>query len=508
MTRRRQVLSAITVAVALATLATTGSTAPSGALFTARTANGTAGVSAAPDWTPPSVSLTPPPAVVRGTISLTVSASDAESGVANVAVDGTPTGAGAWTALCAMPSAPWSCTIDTATYPDGVYDLRATAVDGAGYSASSTVPGIRIDNTAPSATLTLPTAPLAGSVPAGVSLVETGSGLSAVELQRAPTGTSAWTTTACAAAAETTCQIDTTSIPDAVYDFRVRATDVAGNVGLSNVVTREIRNRISVVAMQDPGPYIRGTTTFTATASSNVGVTSVRIQRSTSSTGPWTDICTDAIAPFSCTLNSNTIPDGDTWFRAVMVDGAGVTNTSTVIGPRTVDNSPVRGIDIQAIGTGNYLLGNGDVFLYTYSQLIQPDSLIAGWDGSSRNIIVRAHNSRRGERPTDYFEVYTDNSWSTPVQVGQVEFGTDVMSYFPTTLTFNGTITMETTTLDGRPVTVVRLTLGNWRGVGVATPVFGGHQMIWHPSNLTRDHWNIATSPTATYETGPLDNDV
>lgn len=508
MTGRRRFLGAMTVVVALATLATVGTSAPSGAVFTARTLNGNGAVSAAPDWTPPSVSLDRPPAVVRGTIGLTASAWDGESGVANVAVTGSPTGAGAWAAVCTMPVAPWSCSVNTASHPDGVYDLRATAVDGAGYSASSTVSGIRIDNTSPSAALTLPISPLTGTVTAGVSLVELGSGLATVELQLAPAGTTAWTSTACTTAATSTCQVSTTSIPDGVYDFRIRATDVAGNVGISTVVTREVRNRVSVVAMQDPGSYIRGTTTFTATASSNVGVTSVRIQRSPSAAGPWTDLCIDASAPYSCTSSSNTIPDGNTWFRAVMVDGAGVTNTSTVIGPRVVDNSPVRGIDIQAIGTGNALLGSGDVFLYTYSQVVQPGSLIPGWNGSSRDIIVRAFNNNRGGRPTDYFELFTDNSWSTRVQVGQVEFGTDVMSALSDDLTFNGTIALETTTIDGHPVTVVRLSVGGWRGAGIASIVTGGHQMIWHPSNLARDIWNIGTVTTATYETGPLDSDV
>jgi hypothetical protein len=309
-------------------------------------------------------------------------------------------------------------------------------------------------------------------------------------------------------AAATTCQLNTAQVSDAVYDFALRATDVAGNVGQSAVVTREVKNRIGAVALQDPGASLRGSATFTATASSNLGVTSVRMQRAPSPDGAWTDICSDGAAPFSCAVNSTTIPDGANYFRAVMVDGGGFTTTSTVIGPRTVDNSPVRAVDIQAAGNRNALFGNGDVFFYTYSQLLAPGSLLNGWDGSSRNVVVRVRNNRVTGRASDHFEIYTDNSWTTQVGVGTVEMGADVMSAFSDDMTFNGTIVMETVTVDGRPVTRVRLDVGSWRLAGIATAVLGNHQMVWYPMSATRDLFDIGTATTPASESGVADSDL
>src|SRR5262249_4172359 len=98
------------------------------------------------DNTNPVVSLTSPGDDVRATVALTANASDSGSGMAAVAYQYSPAGQNDWHATPAL----WSTTgID-----DGLYDLRARATDNAGNTAtSSTVAGVRVDNTPPSATM-------------------------------------------------------------------------------------------------------------------------------------------------------------------------------------------------------------------------------------------------------------------------------------------------------------------------------------------------------------------
>ena len=56
-------------------------------------------------------------------------------------------------------------TLDTPALADGLYDLRAVAVDNAGNSAAATpIPNVRIDNTAPRTTDDAPSDVQAGGV--------------------------------------------------------------------------------------------------------------------------------------------------------------------------------------------------------------------------------------------------------------------------------------------------------------------------------------------------------
>src|SRR5581483_100539 len=125
-----------------------------------------------------------------------------------------PSGQNTW----AETSALW----DTTAYSDGLYDLRVMATDNAGNSATSApLTGVRVDNTAPSVTVTNPGALLTGTVTLGSTSSDAGSGIAGIQYQYSQTGQDQWQTTSGS--------FDTTAVADGVFDLHAVATDNAGN---------------------------------------------------------------------------------------------------------------------------------------------------------------------------------------------------------------------------------------------------------------------------------------
>src|SRR3954451_9776214 len=92
---------------------------------------------------PPAVAVTAPAAgTVSGTIALAADASDA-SGIASVqfAVDGTAVGP-------KLTSTPYTTTLDTTTLANGPHAVVATAVSGAGVSATSAAVTVTVSKAA------------------------------------------------------------------------------------------------------------------------------------------------------------------------------------------------------------------------------------------------------------------------------------------------------------------------------------------------------------------------
>src|SRR5439155_1134869 len=100
------------------------------------------------DATAPSVTLVDPGALLRDVVNL--AASTQSVAVASVAFDRRPSGGGSWTRIQLDATRPWGAAFDTKGVADGLYELRAQALDSTGHVlASHSRDGIRIDNTAP-----------------------------------------------------------------------------------------------------------------------------------------------------------------------------------------------------------------------------------------------------------------------------------------------------------------------------------------------------------------------
>lgn len=579
-----------------------GAPAFSTAAFTARTSNAASTVSAAADWTPPTVAIADPGSPVTGTVALSATASDGESLIANVVIQYQLPDAAAWTTVCTDTTAPYSCAWSTAGLADGSYDVRAVATDAAGYSTASapartlvannvlvilaapadvvrgTVPlsasivnggtasysvrieyapagtttwktlctasaspytcswvttgyandfsdlravatsggttytsavvaDILVDNLAPVATMIDPGSPLSGFVTFAATATDAHSGVAQVVIQSAPTGSATWTSRCTLAAAPYSCRIDTAALADGGYSFRAVVTDAAGNTTTTAMIAnRVVDNTVSSVSVVDPGAYLQGSVTVSASASSTAGIASVTIQRAPAGTTTWTDICADASSPYSCVWSTTTVTDGAYDLRAVLVDGAGRTTISTTVAARQVDNTPLRGYDVQAVnGAAVGKLDAGDTLTLTYNDAVSLSTITSGWTGSALpvNVRIRDGNLLGLGNAGDTLDVLRAGG---TVNLGSVALKSDFVKSSKTA-TFTATMTASTAVVNGRTVTVVTLRLGTLAsGGGLRTPNLAVG-MVWTPSSAVTDALGNRSSTAPTTELGVADRD-
>lgn len=332
MTARSRYLLVASLALAALWFALPGFT---GATFTGQTQNATSTVKAAIDWTPPTVAMDSLPAETSGKVAVAATASDAETGIASVAIQYAASG-GSWTGICTSTSAPYSCSWATGDLSDGDYRLRATATDNAGYSTTSAIVSTHVDNSM-HLVMVDPGGPLKGTVSLSARLVNSSYSINYLTLQYQESGGNWSSVPNCGEqTTELTCSFDTGSYSGTMS---FRAVAYVGNnyryltTMFETVTGVVVDNAGPTVSMSDPGSTIKGTVTLSASASdAGTGVSSVVIQRAANGSSSWTTVCTKTSSPYACSLDTTTLTEGAKYdFRAVATDGIGNTSTSAVV---------------------------------------------------------------------------------------------------------------------------------------------------------------------------------
>ncbi|HET9422573.1 MAG TPA: Ig-like domain-containing protein [Nocardioides sp.] len=578
-------------------------TGSSSATFTGQSRS-TATVGSAADWTAPTVTMTDPGAVLRGTATVAAQASDGESGIASVAIQYLRSGTAGWTTICTDTTTPYSCAWNSEGVDDGTYSLRAVATDQAGYetvsgTVSTTIansmsvvlgepgdavrgtvplsvtllnPGIlvwsvrveyvesggtawkaacaydsvapytcswnstglangdydlravatfvglanrysaveevTVDNQAPTVAVTDPGTPLRGTVGLTATASDAHAGITQLVLQHQRSGTSGWTDVCTTTEEPYRCPLDTTRLTDGSYSFRAIATDGAGNTTTSApVANRMVDNTVSSVSLDDPGAELAGTVALQARANSTAGVSKVVIQRAPNGGAAWTDVCTVAAAPYTCSWNTTTVANGLHDLRAVLTDGSGKSTTSSVVTARRVDNSPLRGTDVQATNGGGTAgrLEAGDTITFGYSRAVQLSTVTSGWNGAALPVTVRLRDGAAlGLGSTgDSLDVQRTGG---SVNLGLVNLRGDYIKAGKTA-TFNATMTATTVTVDGVPQTRVTITVGTLAVGKDLRTVSKTAAMTWAPSAAVLDTSGNACATTTVTESGALDRE-
>ncbi|NHJ84958.1 MAG: hypothetical protein FK734_05820 [Asgard group archaeon] len=295
------------------------------------------------DTTPPSVSITSPSngATVSGTISITASASD-NVGVSYVTfkVDSTT--------ISTDSSSPYSASLNTATLSDGTHTIYATAYDAAGNYDQDSI-SITVDNGGSGDNELTSGVPVSGSL-SSVGQTEMwyiSVGSNAVSMRSVLTcGSADFDLYGRLNAEPTTSTYDwrgyTSGGEDVTYNnpgagiwyIMVRDYSGSGSYQLTVTITYGSSDTTPpTVSITSPsnGATVSGTTTITASASDNVGVSSVVFYIDGSQVG------TDTTASYTYSWDTTAYADGSHTIYARAYDAAGNYGTSTTI-TVTVDN--------------------------------------------------------------------------------------------------------------------------------------------------------------------------
>ena len=279
------------------------------------------------DLDDPAATQGDPGLYLRGTVTLTGTATDTGgSDVARLAFQYSDDSGATWKPISTDTTSPYSASFDTtgAATPDGVYDLRTVATDGAGNSSPSPVLSARrIDNTPPSASISSPAANVRGVVNLDATVSDSGSGISTTAYQFSSDGGATWTSTPAS--------WNTALTSDGIYAVRVVATDNAGNQATDTSGSFRVDNTPPVAVLADPGAYLSGTVNLTSTATdAGSGVATVTYERSPAGAGSWTSM--------PAAWNTVPVTDGLYDLRVVVVDNAG-NRTNSAMQTSRVDNA-------------------------------------------------------------------------------------------------------------------------------------------------------------------------
>ncbi|HVT03342.1 MAG TPA: Ig-like domain-containing protein, partial [Thermoanaerobaculia bacterium] len=151
--------------------------------------------------------------------------------------------------------------------------------------------------------------------------------------------------------------IDTTTVANGVHTLTSKAYDLAGNVGASNPVTFTVDNQSPTTAIPAPtaGATVAGTTTVTATASDNSGVTRVEFYLD----GALAN--TDTVSPYAWSWDTTLAVNTTYTLVSKAYDAAGNIGTSATISvtvnnvdttaPTTAITAPTNGTSVAGTTT-------------------------------------------------------------------------------------------------------------------------------------------------------------
>jgi hypothetical protein len=186
-------------------------------------------------------------------------------------------------------------------------------------------------------------------------------------------------------------------------------------------------------------------------------------------------------------------------YTLTLADTAGNSATQSGFGV-TVDATAPSAADVQAVNVAGGTAGKpelGDQIVLTFSEPIDPASILAGWTGASIGAVVRITEGGAGNDALTIRN--TSNSAQLPL--GSVNLGrTDFVT---ATRDFGASGTTATMVQSGNAIT---LTLGTPSGTtGTAAAAAA---MIWTPSATATDVAGNAAATTARTETGATDTDL
>jgi hypothetical protein len=244
----------------------------------------------------------------------------------------------------------------------------------------------------------------------------------------------------------------------------------------------------------DPTPTIRGAA---GTASGDSSTIAVRIYSGTSGSGTPVQTRTAMRWVGAWSTTAGTLPDGTYTVAAAQSDNAG--NTGTDSATFTIDTTAPTPVSISAANRSGGVkgrLGAGDSITYTFSEAIDPASVLATFagGGTTANVQVLFYNSGSA----DYFGVLDGNGQrNVKLDVG-VATNAELVT---ANVTWPATMTQSS---DGKSFTV---TLGTAPPGGLTTTANPARNMTWTVNTAPQDRAGPAMSGAGTVTETDNDQD-
>ena len=194
----------------------------------------------------------------------------------------------------------------------------------------------------------------------------------------------------------------------------------------------------------------------------------------------------------------NPLAAGAKTYTLTSTDNAGNSRLQTGF-TATVDNTAPTAADIQTTN-GAATVGRieqGDTVIYTFSEVIDPESILAGWTGAATDVVVRFTDSGNN----DTIEVWNAANTSQ-LALGSVNTKANVVTGAATA---GASGTPSRMVLDTATSTVT-VTLGTVAGGPLNTDL-GNNKMMWSTSTSAFDRAGNATTSTTINESGANDSD-
>jgi RHS repeat-associated protein len=321
------------------------------------------------DNTAPTGSVTEPAHDVDGHPLITGSASDGGSGIQSWQLQIAPESSSEWTSACpaqgaALSDDGYGCIVNTTSYTDGSYELRALIADRAGNTYTTPTVSMHIDNGSLGGTLGSVEPYVGKTVELAGTASSTGAAVASWAVQATPAGTSSWTS-ACptqdtpVSGSEYRCDMDTTAFFDGEYELRAVVTDDEGNTYTTAPVTASIDNTPPVGSLDELPAKVTGDIEVQGQASdAGSGVASWTLQIAPVGSETFEQACLTQTLPtsgivYGCTVDTGLLTAGSYQFRAVIVDNLDNTYTtpavSTTVESATLSSTVAPTISGEAV---------------------------------------------------------------------------------------------------------------------------------------------------------------
>jgi hypothetical protein len=202
------------------------------------------------------------------------------------------------------------------------------------------------------------------------------------------------------------------------------------------------------------------------------------------------------------------LAEGSRSYSVTASDNA--SNAATLAGLSvTVDNSAPSAADVQSANAGGGTVGRpqlGDTLTLSFSEPIDPGTILSGWDGGSTSVVVRMTNGGLLGLGTDDVEIRNAAS-SAALPLGRVDLGrSDYITGLlgGETVSFGAGGTASTMAMEGNDLTIK---LGSASGSGSVATAAGNGTASWAPSATPTDRAGNLSSLATANESGAADKE-